>query len=128
MSSEVPGRCHGPGCQQAAVIEDGFCSEVCQARWHGQYDHEPQTALDRFRLHGLPPGPWLQAAVEVQMPAVQAAVQAEMDRVVADTLTQVSQRQIVHAEPGSMVGDIRRACDRVRDVQPPEPVKLSRSS
>lgn len=32
------GRCHGPGCTQTAVVEDGFCGEVCQARWHGQFD------------------------------------------------------------------------------------------
>lgn len=121
----MSGRCHGPHCHNTAVIKDGFCSEVCQAKWHGQYDHQSQSVLDQFRLHGLPPGPWLQAAVEVQMPAVQAAVQAEMDRVVADTLTQVSQQQIVHTAPGSMMEDIRRAYELVRDAQPPEPVKLT---
>jgi len=31
------GRCHGPGCQRAALITGGFCSETCQARWHGQF-------------------------------------------------------------------------------------------
>jgi hypothetical protein len=30
------GRCHGPSCQQPAVVDGGFCGEPCQARWHGQ--------------------------------------------------------------------------------------------
>jgi hypothetical protein len=30
------GRCHGPGCQQAAQAGD-FCGEVCQDRWHEQF-------------------------------------------------------------------------------------------
>jgi hypothetical protein len=33
------GRCHGPGCQQAAVID--FCSDECLKAWH--------------ELHGPPP-------------------------------------------------------------------------
>lgn len=32
----MSGRCHGPGCQQAAVIE--FCSDGCMRAWHEQHD------------------------------------------------------------------------------------------
>lgn len=68
-------------------------------------------------------GQFLTPAIEEHMPEVLAA----LDQAVADTLTQVSQQQIVHTEPGSMVEDIQRAYELVRDVQPPEPVKLTRS-
>lgn len=45
------GRCHGPGCTNAALVEGGFCSEVCQNLWNGQFDsrrepHPTQTDLN----------------------------------------------------------------------------------
>lgn len=27
------GRCHGPGCTQTAVVEGGWCSELCVGVW-----------------------------------------------------------------------------------------------
>lgn len=99
----VSGRCHGPGCQQAARVEY-WCGEPCQAAWSRQFAgltvNAPVPPQRRF-IRPTPPAPFLWAAIEERMPAVREAVQAEMDRVVADTLTQVSQQQIVHTEPGS---------------------------
>lgn len=107
------GRCHGPGCTNPAVVEF-FCCEAHQAAWAKQFVV-------------VPPSPFLLGAIAERMPVVREAVQAEMDRVVADIHTQVSQQQIVHTAPGSMVEDIQRAYELVRDVEPPEPVQLTRS-
>lgn len=35
--------CHGPSCNREALVEF-FCSENCQARWHGQLDSPPLPA------------------------------------------------------------------------------------
>lgn len=37
----VSGRCHGPGCQQAARAGE-FCGEVCWRKWHGQHVDVPK--------------------------------------------------------------------------------------
>lgn len=41
------GRCHGPGCTQTAVVEF-WCSERCQARWHGRTDPPAVAAATAF--------------------------------------------------------------------------------
>lgn len=47
------GRCHGPDCTQPALLEGGFCSERCQARWHGQYE-EPRDSAAMLDLRSMP--------------------------------------------------------------------------
>lgn len=89
----VAGRCHGPGCQREARVEY-FCGEACQAAWSRQ-----ATKL---------------AADERDLPAVREAMRAELDRVVAETRERARQ-QIPHTAPGSVVEDIQRAFDLVRD-------------
>lgn len=83
----MSGRCHGPGCQQAA--DGDFCSPECAAAWRAPFE---------------------------------AAIEETLAGIVTDT-----RPQIAHTAPGSMVDDIQRVYELVRDVEPPEPVKLTRA-
>lgn len=98
----------------------GSMDAAADARWIAALSPALAEPMPRPTVH--PVDQFLTPALDEHMPAVLAA----LDQAVADTLTQVSQQQVVHTAPGSMVEDIRRACELVGDVQPPEPVKLTR--
>lgn len=135
------GRCHGPDCTQPAVVEF-WCSEACKLTWDRQAAGLPAPApVTPLTVDGVARPMrlaevsiveprrgtgWVAAAVEEARPEVERAFNEAIDQALADIRTEPAP-QLVHGPPGSLVEDIYRAYEMVRDVPTPEPVKLTRA-